>query len=291
MKHEIVVKLHKTFEEIIQTDTERGVEFWMARDLQKLLGYSKWENFVEVISKAKIACQNSTHSISDHFLDVRKMVDLGSGAKREIDDIALTRYACYLIAQNGDPRKDEIAFAQTYFAVQTRKQELIEKRLSEMERLRARKKLSLSEKELSQLIFERLREGQSFAIIRSRGDQALFGGLTTQEMKKRLGVPDSRPLADFLPTITIKAKDFANEITTFNIRKEDLKTESRISDEHVKNNTDVRRLLTDRNIRPEALSPAEDAKKVQRRLKTDEEKLIGKRQSQRLKDISNGQAL
>jgi DNA-damage-inducible protein D len=254
--------------EIVKTDTETGAEFWMARDLQNLLGYSKWENFLDVIEKAKTACQNSTQPVSDHFLNVRKMASLGSGAKREIDDIALTRYACYLIAQNGDPRKDEISFAQTYFAVQTRKQEIIERRLGEMERLQARKKLSLSEKELSQVIF---------AIIRSKGDQALFGGLTTQEMKNRLRVPDARPLADFLPTITIKAKDFSNEITTFNIKKDDLKSEISISSEHVKNNTDVRKLLTDRNIRPEALPPAEDAKKVQRRLEKEQKKLLGKK--------------
>lgn len=279
MKHEIVVKLHADFERIVKTDTETGAEFWMARDLQVLLGYAKWENFVKVIEKAKIACQNSHNSLSDHFLDVRKMVGLGSGAQREIDDIALTRYASYLIAQNGDSNKDEIAFAQTYFAVQTRKQELIEKRLAELERLRARKKLSLSEKELSQVIFERLGEGQSFALIRSRGDQALFGGLTTQEMKNKLGVPDNRPLADFLPTITIKAKDFANEITTFNIKKDDLKSETGITNEHVKNNRDVRKLLTDRNIVPEALPAAEDAKKVQRRLETDNKRLAREKKS------------
>jgi DNA-damage-inducible protein D len=274
MKHEIVAKLHKNFEEIVQIDTETNAEFWMARDLQQLLGYSKWENFTEVIEKAKTACLKSNHPIPDHFLDVRKMVDLGSGAKREIDDIALTRYACYLIAQNGDSRKVEIAFAQTYFAVQTRKQEIIEKRLVEMERLQARKKLSLSEKELSQVIFERLKDGQSFALIRSKGDQALFGGVSTQDMKKRLGVPETRPLADFLPTITIKAKDFANEITTFNIKKDDLRSEPVISKEHIKNNSDVRKLLTDRDIHPEALPATEDAKKVQRRLEAEQKKLL-----------------
>lgn len=274
MKHEIISRLHANFEQVVRTDTENGTEFWMARDLQSLLGYIKWENFIKVIEKAKIACQNSNHSVADHFLDVKKMVDLGSGAKREIEDIALTRYASYLIAQNGDPNKDEIAFAQTYFAVQTRKQELIEKRLTELERLQARKKLTLSEKELSQVIFERLGEGQSFAIIRSKGDQSLFGGLSTQEMKNRLGVPDNRPLADFLPTITIKAKDFANEITTFNIRRDDLRTEPVITREHVKNNMDVRKLLTDRDIIPEKLPPAEDMKKVQRRLESEQKKLL-----------------
>jgi DNA-damage-inducible protein D len=284
MKHEIVVKLHSDFEHIVKTDTDTGAEFWLARDLQTFLGYFQWRNFEQVIEKAKAACKNSGHNNPDHFADVRKMVDVGSGAKREIDDIALTRYACYLIAQNGDPNKDEIAFAQTYFAVQTRKQELIERRLSEMERLRARKKLSLSEKQLSGVIFERLGEGQSFAIIRSKGDQALFGGSTTQDMKKRLSVPDNRPLADFLPTITIKAKDFANEITTFNIKKDDLKTQTGITLEHVKNNKDVRKLLTNRNIRPEALPPDEDAKKVQRRLETEEKKLLGKRKADKPRD-------
>jgi len=273
VKHEIVAKLHADFEHILKTDTETGTEFWMARDLQVLLGYSQWRNFEQVIEKAKIACRNAGHDPKDHFAEVSKMVDVGSGAKRQIDDIALTRYASYLIAQNGDPNKDEIAFAQTYFAVQTRKQELIEKRLVELERLQARKKLSLSEKGLSQVIFERLGEGQSFARIRSKGDQALFGGLTTQDMKTRLGAPDNRPLADFLPTITIKAKDFANEITTFNIKKDDLKTEMGITHEHVKNNQDVRKLLTDRDIQPESLPPAEDAKKVQRRLETEQKKL------------------
>ncbi len=206
MKHEIIAKLHADFEHIVKKDTERGTEFWMARELQILLGYTQWRNFRQVIDSAKVACKNSGHEPGDHFAEVSKMVDVGSGAQREIDDVALTRYACCLIAQNGDPNKDEIAFAQTYFAVQTRKQEIIEQRLVEMERLQARKKLSQSKKALSQVIFERLDDGQSFAIIRSKGDRALFGGLSTQDMKNRLSVPDNRPLADFLPTITIKAQ-------------------------------------------------------------------------------------
>jgi DNA-damage-inducible protein D len=273
MKKDVILKLHSDFESMVQIETETGTEFWFARDLQKALGYSKWENFSNVISKAKTACINSGYEAEDHFLDVRKMVQLGSGAEREIDDIALTRYACYLIAQNGDPAKDQIAFAQTYFAVQTRKQEIIERRLSEVERLGDRKKLTLSEKKLSGIIFERLGDNQSFARIRSKGDQALFGGITTQQMKDRLNVPPNRPLADFLPTITIKAKDFANEITNFNIKRDDLRNETDITDEHVKNNADVRNLLKDRNIRPEQLPPAEDIKKIERRLKSEEKKL------------------
>jgi DNA-damage-inducible protein D len=272
MKKEVIVRLHASFEELVQAD-ETGGEFWLARDLQELLGYAKWENFAKVIQRATLACQGAGYDPLDHFLDVRKMVDLGSGATRAIEDIALTRYACYLIAQNGDPSKDAIAFAQTYFAVQTRKQELIEQRLVEVERLSARKKLTLSEKELSGIIYERVGDQMSFARIRSKGDVALFGGLNTQDMKARLGVPDNRPLADFLPTITIKAKDFANEITNFNIKRDGLHTEPTITHEHVKNNKDVRELLAQRGIQPEALPPAEDIKKIERRVQSETKKL------------------
>ena len=228
MKREIIVQLHGNFEQSVQKDTDTGTEFWFARDLQNLLGYARWENFAKVIEKAKTACKTAGFEIKDHFLDITKKVALGSGAEREIDDIALTRYACYLIAQNGDPSKDQIAFAQTYFAVQTRKQEIIEKRIAEVERLGARKKLTLSEKELSGIIFERIRDDQSFGRIRSKGDKALFGGKSTEQMKNRLKVPQNRPLADFLPTITIKAKDFANEITNFTIKRDDIRTEENI---------------------------------------------------------------
>ncbi len=273
MDKDIVVRLHASFESMVQQDPATNMDFWLARDLQMLLGYAKWENFAKVIDKARTACDISGHEPKDHFLDVRKMVELGSGATRQIDDIALTRYACYLIAQNGDPAKDPIAFAQTYFAVQTRKQEIVEQRLAEAERVSARRSLTRSEKELSGIIFDRVRDHESFGRIRSKGDTALFGGKTTGEMKKRLAAPASRPLADFLPTITIKAKDFANEITNFNIKERNLRSETGIATEHEKNNKDVRSLLVERGIVPEKLPAAEDAKKVERRLKADSRKL------------------
>jgi DNA-damage-inducible protein D len=273
MKRDVITRLHAGFEQIMHFDPEIAPEFWLARELQLILGYTKWENFLKVIEKAQIACGTSGYEVADHFLDVRKMVYIGSGAEREVDDIALTRYACYLIAQNGDPNKEPIAFAQTYFAVKTRKQEVIEQRLAETERIVARKKLSTSENKLSGIIYERLGDEAGFARIRSKGDQALFGGVTTLSMKERLGVPHGRPLADFLPVITIKAKDFANEITNFNIIKDDLGTEPSITQEHVKNNADVRNLLTNRGIIPERLPVAEDIKKIARRLETEAKKI------------------
>lgn len=272
MKKEIISKLHHHFE--LAVNQKEEVEFWFARDLQLLLGYSQWRNFLLVIEKAKTACSTSKQAVLDHFAEVSKMVDVGSGAQREIDDIILTRYACYLVAQNGDPKKDEIAFAMNYFAVQTRKQELLEQRLKAWERIKAREKLSLSEKELSGLIFQKGIDNAGFGRIRSKGDTALFGGLTTLNMKVKLGVPQHKPLADFLPTITIKAKDFANELTNVNIRKSDLVIEKDITKEHVKNNKDVRGLLLKSGIKPESLPAEEDLKKVARKVKAEDKKLL-----------------
>jgi len=274
MKTEIIHSLTTSFEGHAQ-QTEGGIEYWLARDLQYLLGYAEWRNFGLVISRAKVACEVSGHPVSDHFVDVNKMVDIGSGSQREVDDLMLTRYACYLIAQNGDPRKQEIAFAQTYFAVQTRRAELIEQRLLDAERISARKKLTTTEKELSNVIFEQAGNNQDFALIRSKGDQALFSK-STQAMKAQWKVPDTRPLADFAPTIILKAKDFATEITIFNARQHKLGTERAISKEHITNNEAVRKTLLERGIRPESLPPAEDVKKVERRLLSEDKKALKK---------------
>ena len=275
MKYELIQTLTGTFEAHAQ-QTEGGTEYWLARDLQYLLGYAEWRNFNStVISKARTACELSGHAISDHFVDVNKMVDLGSGSQRGVDDIMLTRYACYLTAQNGDPRKEEIAFAQTYFAIQTRRAELIEQRLLEAERVSARHKLTQTEKELSGVIYEQTGGNQDFALIRSKGDQALFGK-STQAMKATWKVPASRPLADFAPTIILKAKDFATEITIHNAREHRLGSEKVIAREHVTNNQAVRKTLLNRGIRPEHLSAAEDVKKVERRLTSEQKKSLKK---------------
>jgi DNA-damage-inducible protein D len=271
MKQDLIASLHRNFEDAVHV--EGDVEYWLARELQRLLGYTQWRNFERVVADAKVACEQAGAQTDDHFADASKMVGLGSGAARKIDDIALTRYACYLIAQNGDPRKCEIAFAMNYFAVQTRKQEIVERRIAEYERVQARGKLSLSQKALSGVLFERGIDAAGFSRIVSKGDEALFGGSNTQDMKDRLGVPDSRPLADFLPTITIKAKDFANEVTHTQVKQYDLRDEPAVTSEHVRNNADVRRILTDRDIRPEALPRGEDVRKVQRRLKAEEQRL------------------
>ena len=272
MKSELIHALTESFEGHAQ-ETENGVEYWLARDVQHLLDYAKWRNFLNVISKAKTACESSGHNTTDHFADIGKMVTLGSGSQREISDLMLTRYACYLIAQNGDPGKQQIAFAQTYFAMQTRKAELIEQRLLEVERVSARKKLSATEKELSGIIYEQTGGNRNFALIRSKGDQALFGE-STQAMKARWRVPASRPLADFAPTIILKAKDFAAEITIHNAREKTLQSEPQISSEHVTNNQAVRNTLLERGIRPERLPPAEDVKKVERRLTSAKKKAL-----------------
>ncbi len=273
MKKEKIMQLKAAFEAAVQAHD--GMEFWLARDLQGLLGYAEWRNFGKVLDKAREACRNAGEQEPNHFVDVNKMVDIGSGTSRAIQDVMLTRYACYLTAQNGDPKKEEIAFAQSYFALQTRKQELLEERIQLDERLRARKKLSETENRLSKNIFERGVDQAGFARIRSHGDTALFGGHATQQMKAKLGVPKSRPLADFLPTITIKAKDFAAEITSFNVEHHDMQGEPQISGEHVKNNLEVRQLLVKQGIFPENLQPAEDIKKVERRVKK-AEKLMSK---------------
>jgi DNA-damage-inducible protein D len=272
MKKENIQKLFEQFENACYD--YKGIECWSARELQTIFNYAEWRNFLKVIDKAKEACKNSGNALSDHFVDVNKMVHLGSGSERQIDDMALSRYACYLIAQNGDAVKQEIAFAQTYFAVQTRKQEIIEQRLLDIARVAAREKLSKSEKKLSGIIYERGVDEKGFALIRSKGDQALFGGFTTNDMKKKLQVPDSRPLADFLPTLTIKAKDFAAELTSHNVTEKDLKGESTIAKEHTDNNIAVRKMLNERGVKPEQLPPAEDLKKVQRRLDGDEKKIL-----------------
>ena len=273
MEKETISKLNKTFEEYAYE--QDGVEYWLARELQELLGYADWRNFSNAVDRAKESCKTTGEAVSDHFVDVTKTIPMPKGATKEVPDIMLTRYACYLIAQNGDPKKEQIAFAQSYFAIQTRKQELLEERIQLMERLHAREKLTAAETVLSKNIYERGVDNKGFAIIRSKGDWALFGGHNTSAMKRKLGIAENRPLADFLPTITISAKQLATEITNFNVNKNDLKGENKITNEHVKNNQDVRTLLGKSGIKPEQLPPEEDIQKLKRRLESDNKKLLG----------------
>ena len=270
MEKQIIAKLKISFDEIVYR-TDEGVEYWLARELQTILGYTKWQNFESVIDKAKIACKSSSFNVLDHFTGVSKIVRAGV-APKDIGDLALTRYACYLIAQNGDPRKEEIAFAQSYFAVQTRKQEIIEGRLEELNRLQLRDQLRTSEKKLSQNIYERGVDDEGFARIRSKGDGALFGGYSTADMKRRYEIK-SGPLADHLPPVTIAAKNLATEMTNLNVEEKDLQGERNITAEHIYNNRSVRKILGERGIVPESLPPLEDIKKVERRIKSEEKKL------------------
>lgn len=277
-----ISQIKKQFDLIIHSDTNANIEFWYARDLMPLLGYERWENFDKAVNRAIVSCEAGGIKVSDHFREITKMISVGKGAQRAVKDYMLTRYACYLIAQNGDPKKEEIAFAQSYFAIQTRKQELIEERISLIKRTEARKRLKESEKQLSQNIYERGVDDAGFGRIRSKGDCALFGGYSTQEMKEKLGVKDNRPLADFLPTLSIAAKNLAAEMTNYNVEEKDLLGESAITDEHVQNNHSVRNMLNERGIQPEELPASEDIKKLERRVKSQEKKLAS--QSGKLPD-------
>ena len=270
----IIEKLQDEFNQISSILEDTQIEYWYARDLQKVLGYSEWRNFNNVIDKAKTSCETAKIDSFYHFVNINKTINMPKGATKKINDIMLTRYACYLIAQNGDSSKEPIAFAQTYFAMQTRKQELLEQRLELEERLNARAKLTDSETELSKNIFERGVDNKGFGIIRSKGDQALFGGYNTQNMKDKLSVPKGRPLADFLPTVTITAKNLATEITNHNVKQHNLQGQNSITKEHVTNNSNIRKLLDDSGIKPEELPASKDLKKLEREVKSNEKKMI-----------------
>ena len=277
MDKQSIIQYKSAFDAIetyIESDNRKEhIEVWFARDLQKVLGYARWENFQTAINRAVESCNTQGVNVDDHFREVTKMVKLGSGAEREVKDYMLTRYACYLIAQNGDPKKEEVAFAQSYFAVQTRRAELIEERINYIACLESRDRLRASEKQLSQNIYERGVDDKGFGRIRSKGDAVLFGGHTTEDMKRRLGVKDNRPLADFLPTLTIAAKNLATEMTNYNVESNDLYGENDITREHMQNNKSVRDMLGQRGIRPEELPPAEDIKKLERRVASEQKKI------------------